>query len=99
MFCLWFIFIGIIVGVFILISGMFMSFIGYDFIKFLGIFEEDKMKNLNGIVNGIGLEIVEGLRVLVYVGLVFMGIGFFVMIVVVVFYCEIKEKYVCNILF
>lgn len=96
--CLWPTLIGTTVGVFILISGTLMSFIGYDPIKFLGIPEEDKTKNRNGTANGTGLETVEGLRVLAYVGPVFMGIGFFVMIVAVVLYCEIKEKYVCNIL-
>lgn len=90
--------VGTAVGVLILISGTLMSFVGYNPKKFLGIAEEDKIKLRNSTEHGSEFESVEGLKVLAYVGPVFMGVGFFVMIIAVVLYCEIKEKYVCNIL-
>ncbi|XP_048763618.1 uncharacterized protein LOC125671773 [Ostrea edulis] len=92
--------VGTAIGILILISGTLMSFIGYNPSKFLGITEEDKTKvlNSNGTDNTIGAVSAEGLKILAYVGPVFMGVGFFVMIIAVVLYCEIKEKYVCNIL-
>ncbi|XP_062572671.1 uncharacterized protein LOC134234609 [Saccostrea cucullata] len=90
--------VGTAIGVLILISGTLMSFIGYNPRAFLGIPEEDHTNRFRSNVTDTTAVSVEGLKVLAYVGPVFMGVGFFVMIIAVVLYCEIKEKYVCNIL-
>ncbi|XP_033738367.1 uncharacterized protein LOC117325946 [Pecten maximus] len=100
-------FIGTIVGFMIICGGTVLCLMGYNPGKFLG-YSAKTTNNLNSNISSANITEptvlvstapeLPNLKVLTYIGPVFMGIGFFVMMVAVVLYCEIKDKYVTHIL-
>ena len=97
--------ISIIIGTLVIVSGALMSFVGYNPEVFAGpntSGEEVVLRNVS--TNGTYLALKSPdtgpsrLKALTYIGPVFMGIGFFVMMVAAVLYCEIKDKYVTSVL-
>ncbi|XP_060078139.1 uncharacterized protein LOC132557636 [Ylistrum balloti] len=100
-------FIGTIVGFMIICGGTFLCLMGYNPGKFLG-YSTKTTNTFNSNISSTNITEpsvlvssapdLPNLKVLTYIGPVFMGIGFFVMMVAVVLYCEIKDKYVTHIL-
>lgn len=100
-------FIGAIVGFMIICGGTMLCLMGYNPGRFLGYSAKTtNIVNPNSSTANITEPTVlvstasdlPNLKVLTYIGPIFMGIGFFVMMVAVVLYCEIKDKYVTHIL-
>ncbi|XP_069127356.1 uncharacterized protein [Argopecten irradians] len=100
-------FIGTIVGFMIICGGTVLCLMGYNPGRFLG-YSAKTTNSLNSNLSSANITEptvfvstapdLPNLKVLTYIGPVFMGIGFFVMMVAVVLYCEIKDKYVTHIL-
>ncbi|OWF36055.1 uncharacterized protein LOC110442167 [Mizuhopecten yessoensis] len=100
-------FVGTIVGFMIICGGTVLCLMGYNPGKFLG-YSAKTTNILNPNISSANITEptllvstapeIPNLKVLTYIGPVFMGIGFFVMMVAVVLYCEIKDKYVTHIL-
>ena len=95
-------FFGTIIGFIIIFGGVFMCLFGYNPSLIIG--NTDDRIGFTNIVNSTQLEQEPFsdkplyLKILTYVGPVFMGVGFFVLIISIVLYCEIKDKYVTHIL-
>ncbi|KAK3089134.1 hypothetical protein FSP39_001108 [Pinctada imbricata] len=101
--------ISIIIGSMVILSGALMSFVGYNpeiFVESPKV--NDRVVTVGRNISGNGTTVHgEGslektnesrLKALTYIGPVFMGIGFFIMMVASVLYCEIKDKYISSVL-
>ncbi|CAC5393695.1 unnamed protein product [Mytilus coruscus] len=94
--------VGSIIGFTVLCSGALLCYIGYNPQKFFDISANSSINNstkTSNVTTKIPVETkYTQLKSLAYVGPVLMGIGFFVLMVAVVLYCEIRDKFVQSIL-
>lgn len=95
--------VGCFVGFIVICSGALLCYIGYNPDKFFN--NSSSFVNRNTTTSNdttyatiTPMVTITEYTPLTYVGPVLMGIGFFVLIVAVVLYCEIRDKFIQNII-